>query len=209
MPANILIIDDHGLICLAVRQLVDFESDLHCLATCADLQTAEEVLSAEQVDVAVCDLNLGQGNVFKFVTRLTKLVSTRFLISSALRPELYAPLCRRAGASGYIHKSAAPNVLVDAIRKLACEHAEDERPWVGEVLHDHRPGSLLCGLSDREWQILLELGRGNSTKEIARKFFVSDKTVESHRLSIKRKLAFESKDQLVSFAAELSEVMSD
>lgn len=203
MWTNVMVVDDHSLIRLATEQLVDQQSDMKCVGSAPDLATATKLLDATSTDVVLCDLQFSTGNALGFIAEFTKKSDTRFLVCSAHRPEVFSVLCAGAGASGYIHKSNHCEKVIEAIRYVAgmgpdSEFLGREQPTDGNVHHRQ-----LASLTPREWEVLNQIGHGAATKEIAKNLFLSAKTIESHRASIKRKLAIESKDYLVSFAAEM------
>ena len=203
MSTNVLVIDDHALIRMATEHLINQQNDMTCVGAVEDPDAAQQILNCEPVDVAVCDLQFTFGNALGFIAEQTKQkTSCAFLVCSAHRPEVYASLCAQAGARGYVHKSNDCNELVDAIREVVSDTGGEFIGWKDPFALDGAR-SRLATLTTREWQVLNEIGRGVATKEIGKKLFLSAKTIESHRASIKRKLQIRSKDYLVSFATEL------
>ena len=203
MLPTILVVDDHSLIRMATKLLIDQQSELQCIAAVADLESAAEILKDHSIDLVVCDIQFAAGNALGFISEWSSSGEPQFLVCSAHRPEVFAPLCAKAGARGYIHKSNHCQELIDAIHQILASKRDSD--FLGAAIdaplsNRHEQLSLL---TSREWEVFNEIGRGKATKEIAREMFVSAKTVESHRASIKRKLDIDSKDYLVSFAAEL------
>lgn len=206
MSFSVLIADDHSLVCFAMKHILDLEQDFRCVAACSTLSSAQQVLDQERVDVTVCDLQFENGNALQFLQSNIEQQKTKFVISTSHRREIFGPICSKMGIDAFLTKNCAPTELVDAVREVA------KGPSVPRDT-DTQPASnsndLACGLNDlspREWEVLRFLGEGASTKAIANSMFLSVKTVESHRASIKRKLKIDSKDLLVSFAAEVTGV---
>ena len=194
---RVAIIDDHPLIQEAVNRLIQRESDLDCVGVCGDLESADNLLNQCEADVAICDLQFATGNSLGFVSKWTKSLATKLLISSAHDPAVFAPLCIGAGAAAYLHKSEETETLIEWIRDLGSgQLASSETNAASESAYPN-----LSDLTEREWEVLYEIGRGLSTKEIASQFYLSAKTIESHRANIKKKLGLLSKDRLASVAA--------
>ena len=208
MSVNVVVLDDHALICHAMRLIIDAEEGWHCVATCADLENAQAVLHSVDVDLMICDLRLPSGNALQLIRAHAQVAKPRFLVSSGVEHEVFSPICRKAGAHGFIPKSWTPQALMEAARQVVQADFPADG-WVGPRIEPHFLGCRLCELSDRELEILLEFGKGHSTKKIARTLYVSEKTIESHRLRIKQKMALDSKDHLVQLATELSDVLGD
>lgn len=202
-PTKVLVIDDHELIQMATEQLIEIQQDLRCVGACTDLESAKAVLSENEVDVVICDLLFEMGNSLAFVAECVANYPAKVLVSSAHRAEVYAGLCASAGASGFIHKSAPAAELLEAVRTLA--RRDSSTGFVGQLgdVDENSPAHRLGSLTAREWEVLTQIGKGFATKEIAKSLFLSAKTVESHRASLKRKLDIDSKDMLASYAAEL------
>ncbi len=116
------------------------------------------------------------------------------------------------GAVAYVHKASDSQALLNCVRQVAA----------GKIDHlvidptDQRSDSLATWarhagerLTDREWEVFVEIGNGSSTEEMASKFFLSAKTIETHRVNIKRKLDISSKDKLVSVASKIFSTQID
>jgi DNA-binding NarL/FixJ family response regulator len=190
---------------MGVRELIRLHEEFECVGASGNLQEASEMVAQSGAELLICDLQYASGNALSFVSDMTQNRGVRCLVSSAHRPEVYGPLCRMAGASGYVHKSASPEFLIATLRAIVAD--QDGARFHG--LADEKSGQSdveikrLHSLTAREWEVLNEIGLGSPTKVIAKKLHVSPKTIESHRASLKRKLDIASKDLLASYAAEL------
>lgn len=205
MLTKVMIADDHQLIRMALKSLIDIQPDMQCTASCGTLSELSEALDCDTPHVVVCDLHFGSHNALEFIRKAAAVGNTSYIVSSAYPSEIYASLCWAVGASAYVHKGSETQLLLDCIRQVMSGN-------VDHLLIDPKdPTNASLGLArhvgerltDREWQIFVEIGHGSSTDEIAAKLFVSAKTIESHRLNIKKKLDVTSKDKLVSLAAKI------
>lgn len=207
-----IVADDHPLTCLALQNWLTDQLQVEIVGMGSTLNEIELLLARESADLLVTDLQFNDGNAIHRIRKWTKAYSVKVVISSALRSRLFAPLAFGEGALAFVHKSCQPEVLLQAIRDSL--DSSDNRCG---ILLDHSEGivhrgetpyspgkSLLALLSDREMQVLRDLGMGLSTQEIAARRFVSEKTVESHRRSIKHKLELNSLNELISLATLVS-----
>lgn len=203
MNLQVLVIDDHPLIRIATQHLLDLQADMTCIGCCEDLDSARQMLSEREPDLVICDLQFKNGNAIEFIRETTMNTTSRLVVSSAHRASVYADLCQRAGAHGYLQKSGSPEKMFDVIRKVANDQSGEQFHCESFDPSEDERSEWLASLTNREWEVLTQIGRGHSTKEIAKNLYVSAKTVESHRASLKRKLKIDSKDFLISYAAEL------
>lgn len=201
---KILIVDDHPIVRLGMRQLIDRQPDL---VTCGEAETAEEALDIVrkmEPDLAIVDLSL-KGVSGIDVIRLIKTIQPELsvLVVSMHDESIYAERALRAGAMGYIMKQEATEKVISAIRRILS----------GEMYLSVAAGKILGPkviaritpeeiLTRRELEIFRMIGRGRNTREIARQLEVSIKTVESHRAHIKEKLQLNSAFELLHYAIQ-------
>jgi DNA-binding NarL/FixJ family response regulator len=204
---RILIADDHELIRRGLVSALADRPDWSIVAEAADGRQACELAARLTPDIAVLDLTMPELNGLD-VTRALRVSTpkTRILIVTAHESEQLIRDVLDAGAMGYVLKSDAGRVLVQAIEALL-----DERPFfTSKVARFVLEGYLRSGedsvtqaavaLSPRERHIVQLLAEGNNNKEVARALQLSVKTVETHRSNIMRKMEFGSLADLVRYA---------
>ena len=209
-PIRILIVDDHALVRLGLAQLISHEPDME---VCGDASDADEALAKVkelQPHLVILDVSLQRGNGIE----LTKCLKARHpnvkvLISSMHDESLFAERALRAGALGYINKQEATDKVVGAIRQVLDGQIYLSPEMTNHLLHrlgNHGDGLLerrsLDSLSDREWEVFELIGRGLSTRQIAKQLHLSIKTIETHREHIKEKLALTSGVELTRHAVQ-------
>jgi DNA-binding NarL/FixJ family response regulator len=187
---------------MGMKLMINVEPDLQI---CGEAQTeleAREQVRALKPDVAVVDLSLASGDGFNVVRDIyAHFPEIRILVLSMHDEAVYAPRLLAEGASGYIMKQAATDQLITALRTVLRGDT-----YLSEALRmnlHRRAGSDLDKskrLSSRELQVTCLVGSGLGTREIADSLSLSVKTVETHRLTIKRKLELETNAQLVQYA---------
>ena len=208
---RVLIVDDHAIVRLGMRQLIAAEPDL---SICGEAQTAAQALDMARTakpDLAIVDLSLGTTHVLTLVRQLHEaLPEMPVLVLSMHDESLFAERALRAGARGYIMKKGAIDGLIHAIRQVlagkiyASEHVSQEL-LAGLGRGSSLPSSPLGGLTDREVEVFELIGRGVSTAGIADLLGVSVKTIETYRSNIKAKLKLKDATDLVRYAASWTE----
>jgi DNA-binding NarL/FixJ family response regulator len=204
---RILIADDHELIRRGLVSALAERPEWHVVAEASDGRQACELAAHHAPDIAVLDLSMPERNGLDVTRELrTSTPKTRVLIVTAHESEQLIREVLDAGAMGYVLKSDAGRVLVQAIEALL-----DERPFFTTKVArfvldgylrtsaDAAPAAALT-LSPRERHIVQLLAEGNNTKEVARTLHLSVKTVETHRSNIMRKMEFRSLADLVRYA---------
>ena len=181
------------------------------LEVCGEAATAPEALDALRrikADAVVIDISLPGSDGIELLKHLrSEHPHLPLLVISAHDEKVYALRALRAGAAGYLMKNEGEDCLIPALRKALAGEVWVS-PAFGEqniykVVHGAEAGgNPLDGLSDRELEVLRLIGAGKSTQEIADLLHLSVKTVESHRLHIKEKLALQTSTELVRFAHE-------
>jgi len=199
---RVLIVDDHPVVRQGIKLMVNAQPDL---TVCGEAQTEQEarrLVRELHPDALVVDLSLDHGDGFNVVRDVSAhFPEIRILVLSMHDEAVYAERLISQGASGYIMKQAATEQLITALRAvLRGERFMSETLKASLAVRDAEEGESGSRLSARELQVISLIGRGLATREIAENLSLSVKTVETHRLTIKRKLALETNAQLVQYA---------
>ena len=208
---RILIVDDHAIVRLGMRQLIAAEPDL---SICGEVETAEQALDVARTakpDLAIVDLSLGTTHGLELVRQFRDAFPTMPVLVLSMHDEvLFAERALRAGARGYIMKKGAIDGLVQAIHqvlagKIYASETVSQEALAGLGRNSSSPGSPLGGLTDRELEVFELIGRGMGTAGIAKQLSVSVKTVETYRANIKTKLKLKDATELIRYAASWTE----
>src|SRR6266704_4347299 len=189
--SRVIIIEDHPVLCSGLRQLIDNQPDLACVGVADNVLDAKRLVDQCKPDLLVLDLRLKGGDALDFIKTLrVEHRAVKVLVLSQYDELIFAERALRAGASGYIMKENATNEVLRAVRKvLAGELYFSERVAAAVVERSLRgkPDASHLGLerlSDRELEVFQLIGASYSTPEIAERFHLSPKTVETHREKI-------------------------
>lgn len=188
---RIMLVDDHAVVRMGFRLLLDTTSDIRVVAECGSGEEALQCFAEVKPDVVVLDLSMGGMGGLETLSRLlAKWPATRVLVLSAHEDTAHPRRALAAGALGYLTKRSAADALIEAIRQVAAGKLFLEPALAQEIVVEQvgRPGSPLETLSAREFEVFVMLARGKSVAEIAAVLFLSPRTVGTHLYNIKQKL---------------------
>jgi DNA-binding NarL/FixJ family response regulator len=183
------------------------------VATADGVDAAERIARAVRPDVVLMDMQLGAGSGVDATSKvLACSPESRVLVLSASGEHSDVLDAVKAGASGYLVKSASVTELVEAVNATAAGQAVFTPGLAGLVLGEYRRmsaapgpapgGELLPRLSDRETEVLRLVAKGLSAKQIATRLVISHRTVENHVQSTLRKLQLANRVELARYAFE-------
>lgn len=210
-PTRILIVDDHPIVRLGIRQMLAAESDLEVCGEAESTEAARQLVRTTHPDLAIVDLSLAGGTGLDLIRFLRESMPALPVLVLSMHDEaLFAERVLRAGARGYIMKREAITGLVGAIRQVLAGRIYVSEGMAQAVLERLgrdavAPDNPLAGLTDRELEVFDLIGRGQSTGTIAEQLGVSVKTVETYRSNIKTKLNLKDATDLIRFAATWTE----
>jgi len=205
-PLTVVVADDHPIWRDAVERDLA-AAGLSVVGAAGDGDKAVRVCAATRPQVLVCDLQMpGLSGVE--VTRAVAPTGVRVLVLSASGEQADVLEAVKAGATGYLVKSASAAELVDAVRRTAAGDAVFTPGLAGLVLGEYRrmaAGPVDDGtprLTDRETEVLRLVAKGLTARQVAERLVVSHRTVENHVQNTLSKLQLHNRAQLVRYALE-------
>ena len=201
MSLRVLIAEDHTLVSEGLEVMLSMADDVELAGTVSNGEAAIDATRVGEVDVVLMDVNLGQSMSGIEATRLIKEVSpsTRVLILSMFTDPGTVSEGIKAGADGYLSKSASRESVIQAIRDVSQGRSVLD-PNVTEGIFGRIGGKDPDALTDRELTCLQLLADGQSTKEIASEMHLSEETVKTYLKSIFKKLAVRDRTEAVAEA---------
>ena len=197
-----LIVDDHPFIRMAIKVLLEKEG-FKVVAEADNGVDAVQFARELSPSLIVMDLNIPRLDGLEAIKRLTDLhLSSKLVVLTEQAPEFYSERCMRAGAMGYISKTAELIELRLAIQAVMLNksffprlegHVQGQGASVSEPV-------LIDSLSNRELSILRYLARGMKNKDISELMLLSDKTVSTYKTRLIEKLNLKSVVALAEFA---------
>jgi DNA-binding NarL/FixJ family response regulator len=207
LKTHILVADDHPIVLRGLRMVLDAQPDLAVVAEATDGEEAVERALADDIHLAILDISMPRKTGLQAAREIThRKPEVRVLMLSMHDNEQYLFEAIRAGASGYVLKSAVDRDLVEAcraamrgepflypgaVRALMREYVERAR--AGEALHTEL-------LTPREEEIVKLVAEAYTNEEIGEMLFISKKTVERHRANILEKLGMRDRVELTRYA---------
>lgn len=210
---RVLVADDQPLMRRALRLFLDHEDDLECVGEAADGREAVELCERLRPDAVLMDLQMpvmdGPEAIRVLAERHPEIV---VIAVTTFSSERYVLPALRAGARGYLLKSAEPEEFISAVR-AACRGTAVLSPSVAAALVEAEPhpsgasgapepdAALQASLTPREREVLELMGRGASNSEIAAALHLGEPTVKTHVGNVFAKLGARDRTQAVVLAA--------
>jgi two-component system response regulator EvgA len=199
---TVFIIDDHPVIRLAIRMLLEHEGYKVVGETdngCDAIQMVRECLP----DLIILDISIPKLDGLEVLCRFNAMnTSMKTLILTAQSPTLFATRCMRSGADGYVCKEGDLSELLSAIRAVLSGY----NYFPSQALNGNADGTdtleleLFKTVNDRELMVLQLFAQGRTNKEIAKGMFLSNKTVSTYKKRLMQKLKAKSLVELIEMA---------
>lgn len=205
---KIVIVDDHPLVREGMARLLELDPDIHVADQAGDGQGAINLVRRIQPRVVLMDINMPGTNGIE-ATRVIKreFPQTAVIALTIHDEEEYVFELVRAGVSGYVLKDINPDKLIETIKMVASGQSVVSPSITNKLLGEFsrvtsrkKKKEEWETLTRRELEVLQELAKGRSNKEIAEFLTISEKTVKNHITSIFRKLMVDDRTQAVLFA---------
>ena len=208
---RVVIADDQELVREGFRMIIEREEDLEVVGQAGDGQAAIELARSASPDVLLMDLRMPKMDGLEATRRILAAPGPpRILVLTTFDRNDYVYAAMKAGASGFLLKTAPPARLTDAVRTVAAGEAllapTITRRLIEEFVSRPAPGHTTPGaldeLTEREREVLKLIARGLSNAEIAQELFVTDATVKTHVNHLLQKLNLRDRVQAVVLAYE-------
>ncbi|AWM92366.1 DNA-binding response regulator [Pseudomonas sp. 31-12] len=199
-PIRVALVDDHSLVRDGIKALLAVMAPLEVVGEAESGAQAIEMVGRCQPDLLLVDISLRDMNGLELTRVLrAQYPSLKVLVLSMYDNYEYVSESVRAGASGYVLKNSPSREIIAAIEAIASGgtfySAEIAQRLIAEKSTDNE-------LTPRESQVLYKMAQGLNNKEMARELDISVRTVETHRLSIRRKLNIDKPAALVKYAID-------
>lgn len=193
---KLVIAEDQGLLSSALATILNLEADLEVVGIASNGEEALQLIEKEQPDICLTDIEMPKKTGLDIAEAL-KDKRQKVIILTTFAREGYFERAVRAGVSGYLLKDTPSDELIQNIRAVM-EGKKFYSPELvtGMLFQQDNP------LTEREREVLLAVGEGLSSKEIAGKLFLSDGTVRNYMSEILNKLEAKNRIEAVSLAQE-------
>jgi len=208
MKIRLLLVDDHAVVRVGLRMLLEGETDLEISGEADTASDAINQVAHLKPDVVLMDIGLPDLSGIDATREIKRIYPEVAIVALTIHEdEEYFFKMLEAGVSGYVPKRAAPDELIDAIQAAARGEVYLYpflakllvRDYLGQAPQEQQAADLE-GLTSREEEVLTLLADGLTNSEIGARLSISPKTVARHRENIMAKLNLHSKTDLVKFA---------
>lgn len=201
-PITVLLVDDHQIVRVGFRRLIETTSDIRVLAEAQSGEESYQLVNDLRPDIIIMDINMPGIGGLEAIGRLRKRnVKQKIIALTVHETEPFPSRVLAAGAQGYLSKRCAPQELIQAIRKVYRGETFVTNQVMREI--NKTPGNdeaAINKLTPREFQVFSLLAEGRTAVEIGHDMNLSHKTIHSHRSNIMKKLKLETSFSIVQFA---------
>ncbi|WP_445385661.1 response regulator [Robiginitalea sp. IMCC44478] len=204
---KVIIADNHPIVRLGINQLLNEHSDFQIISDVATTNELFQQLSAQQPDVVILEMDIPEINGIATLRKMKQeYPDVKVLIYSGQSEDVYALSTIRAGASGYLSKSANPSYIIDAIEKISQGGMFITNELAQRLAFDEgsqKPRRFFRKLSTREVEVLKMLASGKRNKEVAEGLHLNEKTVSTYKARLMKKLNVDNMVDLLQQAKAL------
>lgn len=199
---RVVLADDHDLVRRSLRLLLQSEGDVDVIAESGDLASVLRHVSHHRPRVLLLDLHMHNGSTLDLIRRLgTTMPEMQVVVISMEDSPVFAQHALEAGAVGYVLKESATEELGTAVR-LAARGQRYVSPPIAARLAAFARAAADDGLTERETEVLRLTALGLTSAEMSAQLHLSQRTIESHRRRIHRKLGVSRRWELVRYALD-------
>ena len=197
---KILLIDDHKLIKLGIKVLLEDNEEFSVIGDCASKKEFLEKISSESYDLFICDISLPDGSGYDILemTREKKL-NTKVIILSMHEDKSYMKKAFKLGASGYVTKSTAHEEILQAIDKVMFKNDIYLNEKYATIFYELFKEDKEIELSEREKEVGRYIVEGYTLTDIGEKLFLSVKTVDTYKKRLMEKTNTKKRSELVEY----------
>ena len=203
---NIIITDDHEIIREGLKKIISKHDDLKIVAEAASVAELEKSLENNRAELVILDISLPDKSGLDFVKDLkSRYPEIKVLLFSIYPEEKFAKRAISIGADGYLSKSAKPSEIISAIRKIESGGKYLKSELIEKLFMQSNKTNVVTShesLSNREFEVLRLLAKGNKITDIAESLGLSVNTIASYKARIQEKLNIKSTADLIRYAID-------
>ncbi|MHB1692387.1 MAG: response regulator [bacterium] len=210
---SVVIIDDHQILVSGLHLLIETQNDLHVVGEASNEASAIKIIKEKKPDVILLDISLSDISGLDLIPKLKDISpESKILILTMHDSQCYLQIGFDNGATGFLVKKAVDEDLIYAIKTVARGEVYIHpsmlnkfiRRHENKINYDSKEELLWSSLSSREQEVLIGIAHGYTYKEIAKKFFLSEKTVATYRYRGMEKLDIKTKSELTDMVLKLN-----
>ncbi len=203
---RILIADDHTVVRRGIRNILDDEYGDIVFGEASDFSELSHLVRQDNWDLVILDVKMPGGSILNALSAIRiSHPAVPVLILSVYPEDQYAVHMLRAGAAGYLTKESVAEDLIEAVRKILSGARYVSSSLAGKLaagLADVPDRASHETLSEREFQVLIQLATGKSVKQIADQESLSVKTISTYRSRVLKKTGLKTNAEIVRYAVD-------
>lgn len=200
---TVILVDDHAVVRAGFRLLLSTETDIEVIAEAEKGEQVLQLYLTLKPNVIVMDLSMtGIGGLEATRRLVSRYNEAKVIVCSVHHEMVYVSRAMNAGARGYICKQAHPEILIDAIKKVANGEIYIESNLADESNSNFQV--IVDNFSSREFDVFLLLAKGFTAHDVAEQLCLSYKTVANYGTNIRSKLKVNSSAELAHIAFSLN-----
>ena len=197
---KILLIDDHKLIKLGIKVLLEDNEEFSVIGDCASKKEFLEKISNDSYDLFICDISLPDGSGYDILEIIKeKKLNTKVIILSMHEDRSYMKKAFKLGASGYVTKSKAHEEILQAIDKVMFKNDIYLNEKYATIFYELFKEDKEIELSNREKEVGRYIVEGYTLTDIGEKLFLSVKTVDTYKKRLMEKTNTKKRSELVEY----------
>ena len=197
---KILLIDDHKLIKLGIKVLLEDNEEFSVIGDCASKKEFLEKISNDSYDLFICDISLPDGSGYDILEIIKeKKLNTKVIILSMHEDRSYMKKAFKLGASGYVTKSTAHEEILQAIDKVMFKNDIYLNEKYATIFYELFKEDKEIELSEREKEVGRYIVEGYTLTDIGEKLFLSVKTVDTYKKRLMEKTNTKKRSELVEY----------
>ena len=197
---KILLIDDHKLIKIGIKVLLEDNKDVDVIDECSSKKEFLEKIDNEAYDLFICDISLPDGSGYDILEIIKeRKIKTKIIILSMHEDKSYIKKAFKLGASGYVTKSTAHEEILQAIDKVMVKNEIYLNEKYATIFYELFKEDKEIELSEREKEVGRYIVEGYTLTDIGEKLFLSVKTVDTYKKRLMEKTNTKKRSELVEY----------
>ena len=197
---KILLIDDHKLIKIGIKVLLEDNKDVDVIDDCSSKKEFLEKIDNESYDLFICDISLPDGSGYDILEIVKeRKIKTKIIILSMHEDKSYIKKAFKLGASGYVTKSTAHEEILQAIDKVMVKNEIYLNEKYATIFYELFKEDKEIELSEREKEVGRYIVEGYTLTDIGEKLFLSVKTVDTYKKRLMEKTNTKKRSELVEY----------
>ena len=197
---KILLIDDHKLIKIGIKVLLEDNKDVDVIDDCSSKKEFLEKIDNESYDLFICDISLPDGSGYDILEIIKESkIKTKIIILSMHEDKSYIKKAFKLGASGYVTKSTAHEEILQAIDKVMVKNEIYLNEKYAIIFYELFKEDKEIELSEREKEVGRYIVEGHTLTDIGEKLFLSVKTVDTYKKRLMEKTNTKKRSELVEY----------